>query len=133
MIIKNLTGYMLGNRENAPEVGKQWWPYDVQVFVCANMDKAKEILMQSRKYVLNPDLVWTTIYRVQAKDIECQKIENNLIWTKQPTKIIVDSPVFFSTPRYMNEQDLLNNARRIMPRFSRTMCQAFIDREEKTR
>ena len=49
MIIKKMTGFMLGNAKNAPEVEQQWWPYDVQVFVCANLDKAKEILMLSRK------------------------------------------------------------------------------------
>ena len=118
MIIKKMTGFMLGNAKNAPEVERQWWPYDVQVFVCANLDKAKEMLMQSRKYALDPDAVWTTIYQVRAENIECQKIENNLIWTKQPTKIIVDRPVFFSAPRYMTEPDLLNNARRILPHFS---------------
>lgn len=110
---------MLGNSSHVVGRGEQWCDAGIQVFVCANQDTARAILDASQKESLEPHIVWTTVYRVQAKNINVDKFENDLMWTTQGDKIFVDGPVMYREPEIMTEQRLLQNARLIRPHFSR--------------
>ena len=119
MQINKMVGYMLGNSSHVVGRGEQWCDAGIQVFVCANQDTARAILDASQKESLEPHIVWTTVYRVQAKNINVDKFENDLMWTTQGDKIFVDGPVMYREPEIMTEQRLLQNARLIRPHFSR--------------
>ena len=130
MTINQLTGFMLGTSKRRARKGEAWLPFDVDVYVCADMATAMELLTASQSgAVLEPNPVWTTIYRVKADDINCTKIESGLIWTNQPTKLIVDAPVYYGTPRVLPESWLLKNAKNILPRMSMLMNCAVCKKE----
>ena len=112
---------MLGNSNHVVGRGEQWCDAGIRVFVCADQDTARAILDASQKESLEPHIVWTTIYRVQAKNINVDKFENDLMLTTQGDKIFVDGPVTYREPEIMTEQRLLQNARLIRPHFSRLM------------
>ena len=122
MIIKEMTGYMLSGG-GAHRSGENWWPYNTTVYVCLSLEKAKELMSMSHKEPLKHGTVWTTIYRVSAQNIDCQKFGDGLMWTNQPTKIIVEGPVYYHAPNKMSEGELLKNAQRILPQYSHLMNQ----------
>ncbi|MBQ8473362.1 MAG: hypothetical protein IJ500_00690 [Alphaproteobacteria bacterium] len=130
MIINEMTGYMLSGG-GAHRSGEKWWPYNTNVYVCMSLEKAKELMAMSHKEPLTHGTVWTTIYRVSAQNIDCQKFGDGLMWTNQPTKIIVDGPVYYHAPNKMSEGELLKNARRILPQYSHLMNQ--MNKEENIR
>ena len=130
MNVNQLTGFMLGASKRRGKKGEAWLPFDVEVYVCADMATAMEILESSRRCMLEPNPVWTTIYRVKADNINCTKIEGGLIWTNQPTKLIVEAPVYYGTPKTMSESQLLQNAKKILPRVSTLMKSAFYQKEK---
>lgn len=130
MIIKNMTGYMLSGG-GAHRSGEKWWPYNTNVYVCLSLEKAKELMSTSHKEPLKYGTVWTTIYRVSAQDIDCQKFGDGLMWTNQPTKIIVEGPVHYHAPNKISEGELLQNAKSILPQYSHLMNQ--INKEENIR
>lgn len=117
MIIKKLTGYMLSNVSDSLPSGQPWWPFNTNVYVCMNLETAKQIMFA--------DGIWKTIYRVKAKNISCKKIDGNIIQTDESTKIIVVSPVLYSARSNRTEADLLRNAKHALPRFSKIMKQAY--------
>ncbi len=129
MTIDQLTGFMLGDAEHPMKKGDKWWPYDTQVFVCMDIERAVRILKEHQKNYLEPNNVWTTVYRVTAQNLEFTKIENGLIWTNQPTKIIVDGPVYFSNPKAANEASLLKNAQTILPHIAKLIDTVYNQRE----
>lgn len=111
MLIKNLTGYMLCNTGNVLEHGDQWWPADTDVFVCLSLNRAREILKQS-KYP-----IWTTIYKVSARNLPCTRIENGLLYTNAPTNIFVDRAVYYAGEQHASSRALLQNAAKIRTDF----------------
>ena len=114
-----IVGYMLGNSNNVVARGEQWCDAGMPVYICASKDVAQTILEESQRCVLDPkNVVWTIIYRVHAKDIKIDKYENNLMWTHQGNKIIVDEPVFYRNAPKISEQRLLDNATHFAPYFS---------------
>ncbi len=121
MKLDNLVGYMLAGRGRVIVPGERWINYDVPVYICTTLDKAKEILEESHIRTLEPSPVWTTIYRVVAKDIDCDKYDNERVWTRQASRIFVDKPVFYKEPHKLSEVALLRNAQRILPHFSKLM------------
>ena len=125
MKINKITGFMLGNAAHAPENGDKWCDYDTDVYICADLDCAKQILAESHKNTLAPAVVWTTIYRVKANDINCNKIQNNIIWTNQPTKIIVDAPVYYSAPKQITNAEILSKAAHVLPQYSKLINNAY--------
>lgn len=120
MKIKNLVGYMLGNDAHVVGRGDTWLDADRPVYICRSVDVANAILQNSHQGVLAPNgVVWTTVYRVTADEVDAFRIENELIWTTQATKIIVDRPVGYYNPPHRSEAQLLANARQILPYFSK--------------
>jgi hypothetical protein len=113
MKIANIVGYMLGNSNHVMARGDQWCDAGEQVYICTNKEVAKAILESSQIGV--GDIVWTTIYRVHARDIDISAYTDlrNLAWTKEGNKIIVDKPVLYRSVQKMSEQHLLQNAARI--------------------
>lgn len=110
---------MLGNDAHIVARGDNWLDTDRPVYICKSLDVAKSILQESHRAVLDPNnIVWSTIYRVKADEIDVFKIENDLVWTNQATKIVVDRPVAYYKPAYRSEFQLLANARRALPYFS---------------
>lgn len=119
---KNMTGYMLGNPNNAHCVGDAWADADCRVWVCATLDKAKRILAESQSMCgLEPHCVWSTIYQVSAKNIVCEKTHDGLWYTNTPTKIMVDRVVYNKDVRQITDADLIVNARRQYGRFAQLM------------
>lgn len=118
MLIENLVGYVLKGNGRAPNQGDKWWPYNANVYVCTSLDKAKELLKQSH---VSGGRVWTTVYRVKAQNINCYRFENGIVWTNEPTKLIVDTPVYCAVPHALSGESLLKNARRILPEYSKLM------------
>ena len=122
MKLRNLTGYMLGNENNAHHVGDAWTGVDCRVWVCATLDKAKRILAESQRYGgLEPHCVWSTIYQVSGKNIVCEKTHDGLWYTNTPTKIMVDRIVYNKDVRQITDADLIVNARRQHGRFAQLM------------
>ncbi|MBP3340125.1 MAG: hypothetical protein J6L47_00465 [Alphaproteobacteria bacterium] len=120
MKILNLDGYMLGNDAHIVVRGDAWMNADSPVYICNSVDVANEILHASHRSALEPNnVVWSTIYRVRADEIEAFKIENGLIWTTQATKITVDKPVAYHNPPHRSEAQLLANAQQMLPYFSK--------------
>lgn len=110
---------MLGNDAHIVARGDSWLDADRQVYICKSFGTAKSILQESHRAVLEPNnIVWSTIYRVKADEIDVFKIENDLVWTNQATKIVVDRPVAYYKPPYRSEFQLLANARCVLPYFS---------------
>lgn len=127
MLKKKLVGYMLGNENHVVARGDQWCKEGVNVYVCPTKDMAKEILEHSQRYTLEPHIVWTTIYRVWAENIEIDFFKtDHLVWTRQGNKIIVDAPVFYREPVAMSEQRLLQNAAQMRHDFRKLMKQDWI-------
>lgn len=118
MILENLNGYMLGNAGHVATRGDQWWDTDEPVYVCNSLDAAKRILFNSHQYggIVAP--VWTTIYRVHARNLPVYKIDGDLIYTDRPTQIFVDAPVFYHAPCIITESQLMANARRMRAVFA---------------
>jgi hypothetical protein len=112
---------MLAGRGRTIVSGARWINYDIPVYICTTLDKAKEILGESHIRTLEPSPVWTTIYRVVATDIDCDKYDSGRVWTRQSSKIFVDKPVFYKEPRSLSETALLRNAQRILPHVSKLM------------
>ena len=122
MKLKNMTGYMLGNHNNAHNVGDAWSDTDCRVWVCATLDKAKRILTESQCGCgLEPHCVWSTIYQVSAKNIVCEKTHDGLWYTNTPTKITVERVVYNKDVRQITDADLIVNARRQYGRFAQLM------------
>ena len=122
MKIKNMTGYMLGNRNNVHQVGDAWSNTDCRVWVCTSLDKAKQILFDSQeKSCLDPHCVWTTIYQVSARNLVCEKTHNGMLYTNMPTKIVTDRVVFHKEARKNTDEELLVNARKYHGRFAELM------------
>ena len=118
MLKKNLVGYMLGNCDTVVSRGSQWCEDGLNVYVCPTKEMAKAILEQSQQHTLKPHIVWTTIYRVWAKDIEIDFFKTDrLVWTRQGSKLIVDAPVFYRAQPVLTEQKLLSNAKRLKARY----------------
>ena len=115
MKIANIVGYMLGNSNHVMARGDQWCDAGEHVYICTNKEVAKAILESSQIGV--GDIVWTTIYRVHANDINIDAYTDlrNLAWTKEGNKIIVDRPVLYRSVQKMLEQHLLQNAAQIRP------------------
>ncbi len=114
-----IVGYMLGNANHVVVRGDQWCDAGTPVYIFANKNAARAALENSHRCVLEPNnVIWTIIYRVHAKDIQIDKYENNLMWTCQGNKIIVDEPVFYRNAPKISEQRLLNNATCYAPHFS---------------
>ena len=129
MKISQLTGFVLGTSKRRAKKGEAWLPFDVEVYVCADMPTAMKILANSHSGTIEPNPVWTTIYRVKADNIDCTKIEGGLIWTNQPTRLIVDTPVYYAAPKELSESQLLKNAKKILPRISTLMNNAFYQKD----
>ena len=130
MKFRNMTGYMLGALNSLHEPGSQWTVYDAPVWICPTLRKAFEVLERSQRNYLNGNALWTTIYRVVANDIECEQMKNGLWFTKQPTKIYVDKPVLYKEPMLPAEEQLLANARAIMPAMQKITRKAFKERRK---
>ena len=129
MKIKNMTGYMLGTSRNIRKPGAPWTGDNTPVWICPTLRKAVEILENSnRACCLEGNVVWTTVYRVVARDIVCVQMKNGLWFTETPTKIYVDSPVFSVNPLSLTEEQLLQNAKVIMPRMTKLTRKAFKER-----
>ncbi len=93
--IQNLSGYMLGNARHMPASGGAWLSRDTLVYVCRTLDAAMRILESSQRgFVDRYNPVWTTIYHVTSPMIKCDRVERDMFWTHDATKIIVDAPVF---------------------------------------
>lgn len=116
-ILNNFTGYMLGNGNHLGQPGQPWWPYDTSVFVCLDIDKARNVLEQS--WLDANSVIWTTIYRVTAPSISYDCINNNMLWTHDASKLIVDGPVYHRSIPNISEAVLLNRARLMRPAFAR--------------
>ena len=115
-----ITGYMLGNENHIVLRGDQWSDAGEYLYICTNKEFAQTILEHSQQCVLEPNnIIWTTIYRVHANNINIDKYShgNNLAWTAEGNKIIVDKPVFYRKAISQSEQRLLNNAIRIRSDF----------------
>ena len=128
MKVYNFMGYMLGNANHIVVRGDQWCDAGEKVFVCTNKETAKTILRQSQCYNLEPNnVVWTTIYRVWARDINVDEYTHgkNLAWTTEGNKIIVDSPVFYRKAPMRSEQQLQQNAMRNRADFFKLANQAW--------
>ena len=118
----NLVGYMLGNENHIVVRGDQWCDAGHQVYICTNKEIAKAILEQSQQLNLEPNnIVWTTIYRVYAPNINIEKYTHggNLAWTNEGNKIFVDTPVFYRAAQKISEQNLTKHARLIQSDFFR--------------
>lgn len=113
MKISNIVGYMLGNENHVVVRGDQWCDAGEQVYICTNKEAAQAILESSQMGIGN--VVWTTIYRVRANDININAYTHsrNLAWTKEGNKIIVDTPVLYRPLIKMSQAQLLQNAARI--------------------
>lgn len=124
MKIKSLTGYMLGNPNCAHCVGGAWTEQDSRVWICASLEKAKQILRDSQQKTLEPCCVWTTIYQVSARDIVCEKTHDGLWYTNTPSKICVDR-VVYDNPNALKITDaqLMINARKQYGRFAKLMLE----------
>lgn len=131
MKMDKLVGFMLTTNRQGVASGERWSEYDVPVYICATLDRAKQILENSHKKPLEPNTVWTTVYRVVANDIKIDRIENGLFWTHQARKIFADTPVFYKEPRPITEAQLLCNAKRILPQMAIIMNRAFGENKEK--
>ncbi len=111
---------MLGNDAHIVTRGDAWLDTDMPVYICSSVNLANTILHTSHRAVLAPnDVVWSTIYRVTADEIDAFKIENGLVWTTQATKIKVDRPVAYHKPSHRSEAQLLANAQKILPQISK--------------
>ena len=53
------------------------------------------------------------------------KIQNNIIWTNQPTKIIVDAPVYYSVPKQITNAEILSKAANVLPQYSKLINNAY--------
>lgn len=122
MQLEKISGYMLGNAGHMPGCGQCWSSYDMPVYFCTDINKAKEILEKSQSQCeLEPHVVWTTVYKVCGNNINIFKIEDGLLWTMQPSRIMVEKPVFYKKPRQLTEQELRQKARMIMPEYVKLM------------
>lgn len=122
MKIKNMTGYMLGNPNNVHHIGDAWVMTDSRVWGCTSLDKAKRVLAESQRMGgLEPHCVWSTIYQVSAKNIECEKSSDGLWYTNTPTKIFVERIVYHKDTRQITDADLIVNARKIHGKFAQLM------------
>lgn len=127
MLKKKLVGYMLGNENHVVARGDQWCEEGTKVYVCPTKDMAKAILEQSQRHSLAPHIVWTTIYRVWAEDIEIDYFQTDrLVWTRQGNKIIVDAPVFYRAQPVLSEQRLLHNAAQIKHDFAKLIRSSWV-------
>lgn len=127
----NVVGYMLGDKNHVVVRGDQWCNAGTPVYICANKDVARAILEKSQQNALEPEnIIWTTIYRVQAENLQIYKYEHDLMWTTQGNKIIVDEPVFYRDASKISEQRLLRNAAQIR---ARVLNMAQSNPEEKRR
>ncbi len=115
MKVSNFVGYMLGNANNVVVRGDQWCDAGEQVYICTNKEFAKSMLEMSQKH--QDSIVWTTIYRVHARNIDIQAYTHskNLAWTNEGNKIIVDTPVFYRPVQKRTQAQLLQNAVQIGP------------------
>ncbi|MBR2341940.1 MAG: hypothetical protein IKA73_00545 [Alphaproteobacteria bacterium] len=130
MKMDRLVGFMLANGKRPVISGEKWCEYDTPVYICATVDTAKQILENSHKTAIEPNPVWTMIFRVVANDIKIDKIENGLIWTRQASNIIADTPVFYKEPPKITESHLMHNAQRIMPQMKRLMNNVYRESKE---
>lgn len=113
---------MLGNARHAHRPGEPWMDRDAMVYVCRDIDVAKQILnMSQHGFVDDMNPLWTTIYHVTAPMIECQRADCKMLWTTDATKIIVDRPVFRQEPSLLSEQMLLDKARAIRSEYFKTI------------
>lgn len=128
MKFRNMTGYMLGNAHCVHKPGAPWTTNDVPVWICPTIRKALEILERSHINHLDGNALWTTIYRVVARDIECIQMKNGLWFTDRPTKIYVDEPVLYKEPMQLTEEQLLARAAEIMPTMHKITRKAFKER-----
>lgn len=111
---------MLGNSRHQVAPGDQWWPYDdTLVYVCLDMNKARQILEQSQ--FLADSVVWTTIYRVAALSINYDYIKDNMLWTRDASKIFVEAPVYYKDIPHISDEVLLNRARLLRPAYARLL------------
>lgn len=116
-----LSGYMLGTDRVRLMPGQRWLPYDVLVYVCLNIDTAKDILETSHRTssdTIDP-VVWTTIYHVTAPLVRYERIDYDMLWTPDARKIIVDRPVLYKAPPQISESEILNKAKFLTPVYSK--------------
>lgn len=125
MKIKNFVGYMLGNSGHVVAPGEQWSQYQTPVWVCRNLDVARNVLRSSHKNSSMLSTVWTTIYRVHGTNIECDRMDSQFYYTSRPDKIIAGPAVHYQEPPQITEAQLLANARRIRDSLTRVMNAAF--------
>jgi len=121
MVIKNLSGYMLANNNHLLANGEQWWPCPADVWICRNLDVARSVLNASHKNTGLGTPIWTTIYRVRGTNIQCDRMDDEFIYTHAADKIFVDGAVHYQEPPRITERDLLKNARRIRASFTELM------------
>jgi hypothetical protein len=93
--VKNITGYMLGNKNDIHQLGAAWKSVDSKVWICSSLAKAKRVLEDSQQFSAMPHCVWTTIYQVSAKDIALEYSDDGLMYTNTPTKLSVDRVVYY--------------------------------------
>lgn len=119
--ILNLSGYMLGNDAHVVLPGQPWWPdNDTLMYVCKKLSTAREILESSRHgFVDEINPVWTTIYHVTSPMINCERVSDDMFWTRDGNRIIVDRPVENRPLRALTEEQLVRNAHLIRPSWER--------------
>lgn len=133
MKIKQLTGYMLGNDNHVVMPGEQWCPNPSCVWICRNLNVARAVLRASHKNRIYDIPVWTTIYRVRARNIPHDRMDNDFIYTDAADKIFVDAVVHYQEPPRITERQLLENAQRIRASFMKTMHGTMNDSAKKER
>ncbi len=121
MKVKYLVGYMLANNNHLLANGEQWWPNPADVWICRNLDVARRVLNASHKNAGMGAPVWTTIYRVHGLNIQCDRIDEEFIYTHAADKIIVGTPGHYQEPPRITERDLLKKANGIRTSFMNLM------------
>ncbi len=107
IIVPNLVGYMLGNNDHVVAAGEPWFEHPDYVWVCMDLEMAKNILRASHTNSTNRGPVWTTIYRVFGENIKCTPGDNRRMFTRQADKIIVGSPVHYEEPNPATNRQVL--------------------------
>lgn len=116
MKLKNMTGYMLGNPNNARCVGDTWTDADCRVWVCDGFWRNRSacvgwnLIVYGQRYI-----------KCQQKILFVKKTHDGLWYTNMPTKIMVERVVYHKDVRQITDADLIVNARRQHGRFAQLM------------
>lgn len=105
---------MLGCDDVTKVIGGAWLNYDSRVWVCPNLNKAKQVLAESQKSLnVEPNPIWTIVYQVSGRDLVFEQAHNGLLYTNTPTKLFVERVVLRKPQKQICEEYLLNNANQI--------------------